>query len=257
LRGRRRRERIPTPKKADDEARTRRAACASGAGVNAYRLRRKQMTKPVRAVPLARKAPACARTDLITRRRGERRLVPPSIKPRSRSPTQHQLSSKTRRSRKTLESQSTANSRRTEPRTTATRQSETARRPEIDSVADGARVKPSQPRETPAVRARRLFATLGSRARPGEAGRRSKVKTPRTRRELSPGRRQRYIWIQRAALRPNPRSTGRGSNPPQPRKRSRCKRAWFRHARRLAEEPWEFAGKFCRPRNYSTARFAV
>ncbi len=231
MRERRRRERIPTPKKADDEARTRRAACAKGAGVRAYR-------------PHHTSA-------------GERRLVPPSIKPRSRSPTQHLLSSKTRRSRKTLESQSTANSRRTEPRTTATRQSETARRPETDSVADGARVKPSQPRETPAVRARRLFATLGSRARPGEAGRRSKVKTPRTRRELSPGRRQRYIRIQRAALRPNPRSTGRGSNPPQPRKRSRCKRAWFRHARRLAEEPWEFAGKFCRPRNYSTARFAV
>ena len=102
-----------SPEKGVNEARTRRAACASGAGVNAYRLRRKQMTKPVRTAPLARKAPACACTDLITRRRGERRLVPPSIKPWSRSPTQHLLSSKTRRSRKTLESQSTANSRRT------------------------------------------------------------------------------------------------------------------------------------------------
>jgi hypothetical protein len=75
------------------------------------------------------------------------------------------------------------------------------------------------------------------RTRPGEAGRRSKVRTPRTRRELSPGRRQRDIWIQRAVLRPNLRSTGRGSNPLSLEKRSRCERAWLRHTRCLTEEP--------------------
>ena len=67
--------------------------------------------KPVRAVPLARAAPACTRTDLISGWRDKRRMILPPSKSRSRPPTDEQLSSKNRRSRKTLESRNTANSR--------------------------------------------------------------------------------------------------------------------------------------------------
>ena len=74
-------------------------------------------------------------------------------------------------------------------------------------------------------------------ARPGNAGRHKKVGTPRTRRELSPRRRRQKIWTQRAALRPNLWSAGRGSSHLHLGKRSRCERAWFRRARCLAEEP--------------------
>ena len=109
--------------------------------------------KPVRAVPHARAAPACTRTDFIPGRRDKRRMIPPPSKSQSKSPIDEQLSSKTRRSRKTLEGQNTANSKRTKPRATAARRLDTARRPETESAVDGARVQPSQPRETFAVQA--------------------------------------------------------------------------------------------------------
>ena len=127
MRERRRRERTPTPKKADDEARTRRAACANGAGVCAYR------------------------PHLMSA--GRTTKVPPPSESRSKSPTKHPPSNKTRRSRKTLEGQNTSNSKRIGPRATATRYLDTARRPETESAVNGARVQPSQPRETFAVRA--------------------------------------------------------------------------------------------------------
>ena len=108
---------------------------------------------PVRAVPLARQAPACARTDLDSCRRDERQQSRRRAESRSRSPTTVQLSSKTRERRKTQESRNTANSKRAQPETTSTEDLDTARRPETESVVGGARVEPSPPRETFAVRA--------------------------------------------------------------------------------------------------------